>query len=598
MNYFYYVILKRVFPPDFSNTMAERGGFESGTQSRNYKLLRAKFDLLVSIIAPDVGTVARKAFSKNLISSKNKEEAHNDMMPQDGRANMVLEIILRKVELNENHFDDFLSILKEIPTMRGIADELDRNRKKNAISSLDYSDSGLASQMSTLSVSTPPSQRQELAGLSTNMSVSNGVPPSGELSSQPKPIPQLDSNSIATTQELVATPQQLQRTQSEPSTNLKAMVDGLKDKSSASNRSADKRYLHPSSVTEIPSEMEANLVTDELSKSNESIQESRGSRSSTLIYPDHRVATPQSTEQTMADTQALMNKTFECTRQELHRQHGEITQKDLENHQLRLKVRELDMKLKETEDLLKAKEQEVVVIEQKKDAEICTLKEEIQKLQTKIACNEKEKDEMKQLHDDELSTLADEHKVKCQALNNTIREVMSQKEKVEQELVQANHELALKRVEKKAEVAEKQSEISELKACVAELRLELFEKNNQLDVTEKELLRKEKELAEEKHKNCEKEFEDLKQQHHADKQQYMAENEELNKKHLAERRRSEQLEEKVQMLETQVSQGSQSSTGSEKPQQKLESQVSHSSRTSMTSQMSQNSLDSIDKNTG
>lgn len=573
--------------------MAEGG---RGTKSPKYRAFRACFDRLVSGVHNNTAAVARKAFSNNLISERNNHEAHNDLMSTDDRANNILGIILNKVKDNDCHFDTFVAILKEDPTTEDVAAELESkaeqfaqedtpsshnhlnggdrnspdnlpgNKKNPGASNLDYSDSGLASAASILRISTPPPERQEIAGLSSAINTTAGR--SSILSGMPKLDLHIGGNSSSST---LTTPHRLQRTLSAPSTSTPT----------ASN--VEDKFLKPSSETEMPSGNETNLVSHEMMEAtNSAVQESDsgGSQHGACVFPERQSVPGKDARQVMADTRKKMSEMVETVEKELQQKEAENVELQQQVCQLNAEKSQLDARLKETQSRLEAKEKEVVEIKQEKDAEICDLKVKIQKLEGKVAGIEKQKDDLMKTHQTEL----EKQKEKCEELKDLLSQVTSQKEEAEQNLRDANQELALKNAEKRAEVAEKQAEILTIKLQVGELQCQLYEKNNQLDLKKHELLQKdnelrikEKELAEEKLKNCAKE------------------NEKLKKQNLEERRRSKQLEKKVVALETQISQNSQNSSVTSQTSAGLQSQYSHASQSSMSSQMSQNSLDSIDE---
>ena len=95
-----------------------------GTRTIEYQVFQANFDRLVTTVSSDVEPVARKSFTKNLISSSNMNSAGNKFHSEHYRASTLMSQILGKVEEKRNNFHVFMSILQSIPTLRSIGNEL------------------------------------------------------------------------------------------------------------------------------------------------------------------------------------------------------------------------------------------------------------------------------------------------------------------------------------------------------------------------------------------------------------------------------------------------------------------------------------------
>ena len=96
------------------------------TNCYKYEALQTRFDRLVTAVKADVGVVARKAFSAKLISANNLSAAGNLTRDEDDRASALLQQILNKVEENSSNFDTFVAILKAVPVLKDLADELNK----------------------------------------------------------------------------------------------------------------------------------------------------------------------------------------------------------------------------------------------------------------------------------------------------------------------------------------------------------------------------------------------------------------------------------------------------------------------------------------
>ena len=89
------------------------------------KTVQANFDRLVNAIKPAVGEVARKAYERNLITLQSVSDAENLMLPEDHRSSALLRQIQDKIEENETIFHVFISILRDVPLLRDLADDID-----------------------------------------------------------------------------------------------------------------------------------------------------------------------------------------------------------------------------------------------------------------------------------------------------------------------------------------------------------------------------------------------------------------------------------------------------------------------------------------
>lgn len=96
------------------------------TQTKQYNIFQSQFDRLVTCVGLNVDEVAGKAFAKKLFNPSILEEATNPLIGTKKRATKLLLAIRGKIEERSDHFDTFTEILREIPTCKDMADELDR----------------------------------------------------------------------------------------------------------------------------------------------------------------------------------------------------------------------------------------------------------------------------------------------------------------------------------------------------------------------------------------------------------------------------------------------------------------------------------------
>ena len=99
------------------------------SNSPQYRATRALFALLVNGVKFAVEDVASKAFQYNLINSQSLGNATNPYEDQAHRANKLLQAILAQVEQNSTHFDEFVDILQNVPSLKELAVKLEAEFK-------------------------------------------------------------------------------------------------------------------------------------------------------------------------------------------------------------------------------------------------------------------------------------------------------------------------------------------------------------------------------------------------------------------------------------------------------------------------------------
>lgn len=97
------------------------------------EVIRTNFDRLVTATRSNIGELASKAFQHNLISQENLDDAGNPMFSEAHRARKLLSQILDRVEQNEDHFHTFMNILKDIPTLKDLGEELSLKHNKSDV---------------------------------------------------------------------------------------------------------------------------------------------------------------------------------------------------------------------------------------------------------------------------------------------------------------------------------------------------------------------------------------------------------------------------------------------------------------------------------
>lgn len=96
--------------------------------NHDYEVFRDLFDDLVKAVMPAVEEVARKAFSKRLMTRDNLISIQNPMYPNSYKASTLLIHILGRIEQREEGcFNTFVKILEELPSLEYITKKL---RKK------------------------------------------------------------------------------------------------------------------------------------------------------------------------------------------------------------------------------------------------------------------------------------------------------------------------------------------------------------------------------------------------------------------------------------------------------------------------------------
>lgn len=95
--------------------------------------IRSRFDRLVNAIKPVVGEVAKGAFARNLISSDNLRDAENQFIGEALRASKLLSQIQDKIEERASHFENFVSVLRCIPVLEDLCDELERTTGESVV---------------------------------------------------------------------------------------------------------------------------------------------------------------------------------------------------------------------------------------------------------------------------------------------------------------------------------------------------------------------------------------------------------------------------------------------------------------------------------
>lgn len=104
-------------------------------RSAKYTAFRVCYDSLLNFMKSDVETVARKAFSKNLISEANKRAAENANIKEENRTSDLLDKIISKIQESDVNFEIFISILEEVPVL-----EFQAGKLRKAVTELDCSD--------------------------------------------------------------------------------------------------------------------------------------------------------------------------------------------------------------------------------------------------------------------------------------------------------------------------------------------------------------------------------------------------------------------------------------------------------------------------
>ena len=99
------------------------------SNSSRYRAFQARFDFLVNGVKSAVEDVASKAFQCNLITSQSLDNATNPNKDEAHRANKLLQAILAQVEQNSTHFDTFVDILQNVPSLKELAVKLEAEFK-------------------------------------------------------------------------------------------------------------------------------------------------------------------------------------------------------------------------------------------------------------------------------------------------------------------------------------------------------------------------------------------------------------------------------------------------------------------------------------
>lgn len=96
----------------------------SDNVSSKYIVFQTHFDRLVNVVKSDVKHFARQAFSRNLINDKDLIAAENSMLSEEHRTAIFLHQIMNKINENDYHFDTFIAILRNFPSIGHLVDDL------------------------------------------------------------------------------------------------------------------------------------------------------------------------------------------------------------------------------------------------------------------------------------------------------------------------------------------------------------------------------------------------------------------------------------------------------------------------------------------
>ena len=117
-------------------------------------VVQERFDQLADGIQTDLLSVARKAFQEKVIPHAKLKVVQNEGISEDSRATTLISAILDQIRQNERVYDTFLSILRAVPAIRWLADNLSKHLQK--LQKASNSASGTCTSAASITTSHEP----------------------------------------------------------------------------------------------------------------------------------------------------------------------------------------------------------------------------------------------------------------------------------------------------------------------------------------------------------------------------------------------------------------------------------------------------------
>ena len=531
---------------------------KGGCNTPKYKVIRGNFYPLIVHFEQVLPQLAVKAFGKELITNSDMLAASNTSQPSFERSTGLLNIILKRIECDQNWYDVLVEILGEFHELHDIKSEVETALMKEEESTCASARIGANTLKPSQLAGSRHSRRHSDSDVLLSPSKAQ-FPKLSELDSghvtddklfEDNEEAEYDSSGFEdhnlSGAQLVAPPTHLSN-QSNKSLNVvkpETVVNSvpISSHNGSSLISEAIPYDDPSSEDAIDSEECTNIPIQMVSNDT-----------STAIAVSHQL-------ESFSETNVQLTRDIKYLRSENQQQVSELSDQNERIEQLKKELAESVQKVKQQGLILN--EKDCIINEKNKDINTLKKKEaEMEKIikDLRAKCEEAEKNEAE--NEVKIKGIHESYKAEIEELRKNLEDLETKEREAQINLEKAKSQLLQAELEKMKEISKLKEEFYKQEKIKFELELRIKNLQNDKDkegaFKDKKLAEKAKELAEEKEKNAlemakraqEEKRRELEEERKKSKQLQEEKDQALEerRKSIEHRRRSEEQVEKLRM---------------------------------------------------